>query len=161
MLRLSAFGSLATVKNVFEFDGVGEDLELIEQISNEKTRSYFFKVSFEIDILMREVIEEIGRNNFLFYWVDALFVSGFAKNKVVDFLNEKGFGVTCKKMLNVHVSSGGTGESKKIVTTELLKAYDDFYEIDMKPFFIPPKNKEIQKEFFVRMINNSIKDLKF
>lgn len=84
-VRLMALGNLAKQISVFNFDGV-EFTDKPTFIKSENTENYFFKVSQETDLIMRNLIM-IAQNSFLFYWVDAIFIdSKKNKNFICDFL---------------------------------------------------------------------------
>lgn len=73
-IRLMALGALAKSTNVFDYiDG-----ELIKtyEIKNELTEGIFFKVAYDTDLIMRKLIHSIPKNDFCFYWVDAIFFRG-------------------------------------------------------------------------------------
>lgn len=81
-IRLMALGSLAKNTTVFNY----KDGELIgtQKITSELTEGIFFKVAFDTDIIMRELIRTINKNDFMFYWVDAIFFRGKNNLKLIE-----------------------------------------------------------------------------
>lgn len=86
--RLIALGSLAKVEYISNYkEGIKQPL--IKKESDKK--GIFFKVSHDTDLIMRDLITEAGLNNFIFYWVDAIFLKGIdTKIKVENYLNKNG-----------------------------------------------------------------------
>jgi hypothetical protein len=73
MGKLIALGNLAKTFKVFSFDG--KKYSNPELIRSYKTENIFFKCSLEVDAIMKQLISVAGKN-YLFYWVDAIFVRG-------------------------------------------------------------------------------------
>lgn len=82
MGRLIALGNLAKVFKVFSFDGLKYSDP--QDVRSFKTENIFFRCSMEVDLIMRQLIELAG-SNYLFYWVDAIFVRG---SETVDLICE-------------------------------------------------------------------------
>ena len=81
--RLIALGNLAKVQTVFEYNG-SEFLKPTEIKS--PTENIFFKVSQQTDDIMNN-LKLIADENYLFYWVDAIFIQGLkAKNLIEEYL---------------------------------------------------------------------------
>jgi len=84
--RLISLGNLAKKQIIFDFNG-REYLEPTFKSSD--TENLFFKVSQQTDKVMNE-LKFITGNDFLFYWVDAIFVRGVkARDLVIDYLKLK------------------------------------------------------------------------
>ena len=79
-VRLVALGSLATVKNLYHFDG--NQKTFIKEDYNKKTRPFFFEISREVDNLMSNIFDKVP---VLWYWVDAFFYRLNTKNKLKRF----------------------------------------------------------------------------
>lgn len=99
--RLIALGNLAKSKTEFIFNG--KQFFKPKKIFSEDTQNFFFKVSKEVDAIMKMLIIIAGES-YLFYWVDAIYVkSEYAKDLICDYItNELGmsFKVTkIKKLL--------------------------------------------------------------
>lgn len=87
MARLVALGSLATVKRHYEYDTeTGKYLEC-EAEYNERTRSYFFDIAKELDIIMARIIQT---HHVLFYWVDAFILYDYHAAAVKAELEKEG-----------------------------------------------------------------------
>jgi len=92
MTRLISLGSLASKKKVFQFDG--KNYHWIGYKYDPVLRSYFFKVSYELDIIMREIFSKIEDAAY-FYWFDAFFVSPQVADTIAKEL--EAYGLNSKK----------------------------------------------------------------
>lgn len=138
--RLMALGSMATVKNKYEWNG--KDYDHIEKKVNETTRSYFFDVAKTLDGYMKEAFGEFGRS-VLFYWVDAIYIDFRQVEKMKTFFLERGLEVKTKEIKNILVR-GCTDKSKKVFVTEMESQEDDRCNIRIKYFFVPPEKKYLE-----------------
>jgi len=101
-IRLIALGSIASVKEVWEFI---PKLGLVQkgEIVNELTRSYFFDVCSYLDNIMDEATKGFG-NSILFYWVDAFFSRNdtpfreIDNKKIISLLNSYDLGIKESKI---------------------------------------------------------------
>lgn len=82
MTRLIGLGSLASKKKVFQFDG--KNYHWIGYKYDQVLRSYFFRVSLELDLIMRSIFSDIQQDSF-FYWFDAFFVTP----QVAEYISEE------------------------------------------------------------------------
>lgn len=73
-IRLMALGSLA--KNIIIFSYKKGELIKKELLKSELTEGIFFKVAFDTDVIMRDLIRTVNKTDFMFYWVDAIFFRG-------------------------------------------------------------------------------------
>ncbi len=80
-IRLMALGSLA--KRVNRFNYSGNNLVSNENIKSIETEGIFFKCAYETDLIMRNLINSIAKENYIFYWVDAIFFRGEKNVKVI------------------------------------------------------------------------------
>jgi len=133
-IRLIAFGAIAGVKHEYTFDALNNRYVYTAKIVNEKTRSYFFHVSSEIDKIMMELFKT--SNHCLFYWVDALFLKNFT-----DYHQE----------LNSEIKNrvGGFGLDMSVDDVEYISRYGKLVEVKMqlgklKKFYI--SGKEVKKK---------------
>lgn len=135
--RLIALGALATVKRRFEFSYNSEtgkyDENRLEDKKNEITRSYFFDVAKELDIIMNEFCEINGMNGIYLFWVDAFFVDNYRAKEMVDFFAKKGLKVKRKKIPVIRCLTGKN--SKKVWATEIVREEKEFTTFKIKPFF--------------------------
>jgi len=94
--RLIAFGSIASVKEVWEHKENGTFVKVMD-IVNHRTRSYFLDICSKLDDIMQRGLER-NDNHVLFYWVDAFFCMNTTdyhhdKNKkLIEFINGNGLG---------------------------------------------------------------------
>lgn len=77
--RLAAIGSLAREKKVIEFDGVTQHDR--PPLVSRKTRFLWNVISYEVGKVMFEA-SKIAGDDFLFFWVDAIFVKGKSADKI-------------------------------------------------------------------------------
>lgn len=92
--RLAAIGSLAREKKVVEFDGKVEHDR--PPIISRKTRFLWNVISYEIGKVMQEASLAAG-DDFIFFWVDAIFVKGKGAAKIEKLLKKSGFQFTSTK----------------------------------------------------------------
>lgn len=86
MARLISLGNLAKTTTVLSFDGT--NYKHCGVIKSEKTENIFFSVSKQTDDIM-QMLRVIASNNFMFYWVDAIFFqSDKTKNDIIEYLKE-------------------------------------------------------------------------
>jgi len=94
--RLVALGALAKVERILEYNGH-------EFIRDEEIRSpyadYFFSCAYEVGNIM-DVIKNELKNDFLFFWVDAIFFKGDNVDKVQSILRAFGYE---SKYYKVHI----------------------------------------------------------
>lgn len=83
-VRLIAVGNLAKITANLNFDGIKYLKPTFER--SLKTENIFFHVCYLTDLLMRKLIV-LANEDFLFYWVDAIFVRGKkARDEIIEFL---------------------------------------------------------------------------
>lgn len=87
-IRLMSLGALAKQQTVFNYEnGILKGKPLT--VKSEGTEGIFFKVAYDTDQIMKQLINVIKPQNFFFYWVDAVFFSGKDNLKAVEAkLNE-------------------------------------------------------------------------
>lgn len=73
-IRLMSLGALAKNTTVFNYEN-GE-VTNIEKITSKETEGIFFKVAFDTDHVMKQLIKALPEKDFMFYWVDAVFFRG-------------------------------------------------------------------------------------
>jgi hypothetical protein len=131
MTRLIALGAVASVKVVHEFDG--NTYEVVDEIKNDLTRSYFFHIAYELGFYMDQCISSIGKDNCLFFWVDAFFVKRELLATVEQFFEGLDLGVKTKPVTKAHFKKLSEGWKVKIFTGEVDNRGGEKY----KPFFFP------------------------
>ena len=129
--RLIALGNLAKMKTVLTFNGKTFEKPILEK---SPTENIFFKVSKDVDAIMNKC-KVIAGPNYLFYWVDAIFVRGEkTKNEICEFLTEYGY------------------EHKAIKVTKILKK-DGFIKVwDLE-------HKKARPFIFDKLRNINLKDI--
>lgn len=127
--KLMALGSMATRKEIFEFEN-GKYVE--RDLIIKETENIFFHVAFEIDLLMKDIASKF-KEHFFFYWVDALFVSAVAEKEIINYINEKGYICTIKKIQNVYIQKNAVGSN--VFITQIVKELPFETHIKIKNFF--------------------------
>lgn len=138
MARLIALGNLAKTKTLFYFDGVQYQKPKSER--SEDTENYFFKVSSETDSIMK-MLSMIAGNDYLFYWVDAIYVrSEKAKNMVCDYItNEIGMNFKITKIFKLLKTS------TYVMVWDEDNVNEDGDYLPRPYIFKPIKNKDIKR----------------
>ena len=160
--RLIALGSMATNKRRFLFDPLKNEYEDLEDIVNPVTRSYFFHIAKELDLLMSEFCEKHNWEGIYFYWVDAFFISNLMAKLLIDFFAENGLEVKEKRIKSMKVKRTRTGHKITILDApDLQKGFSDI-EIEERTFQcidIKKKRKQMVSSF-LRRIEKLINDQK-
>lgn len=86
--RLAAVGSCAKVVEKIEFDGEKYIEEPLKR--SEQTEHVWNAICFEVGKIMSQVAKECGKD-FIFFWVDAMFVETKSLEKVKKIFSEHGF----------------------------------------------------------------------
>lgn len=103
IVRLMALGNLAKRPTNFEFDG--NSFVSIEKDEYPLTSGFFFDVSRQTDQIMKMLTILIGFN-FLFYWVDAIFIQGEEKkNLIIEYLENNNIKYKLKPLYKIIKSS--------------------------------------------------------
>lgn len=146
--RLVALGSLATVKRIYEFDG--ENSRSLGEEKNDVTRSYFFHVARELDLIMKKVFH-LYEQRVLFYWVDAFFVESKAQGFVRSELYKNRLNCKIKHIDRIEVSQ------TKDVKTIICYMSDG----EEKPFFYRFGSKlERDAQYYSKVIEEIQEDIK-
>ncbi len=78
------------------------EYEFQNQIKSEQTEGVFFSVSLKTDEVMN-LCRTIADKNFLFYWVDAIFLkTEKSKNEVIDYLKSQNIEFKIKKIDKIY-----------------------------------------------------------
>ena len=100
LCRLVSLGNLAKVTTILNFNGM--EYEFQNQIKSEDTEGVFFSVSLKTDEVMN-ICRTIADKNFLFYWVDAIFLkSEKTKNEIIDYLKSQDIEFKIKKIDKIY-----------------------------------------------------------
>jgi len=127
--RLISLGNLAKRRAFIEFDGFEFSKVIFE--SSDNTENIFFKVSRQVDMIMNQ-LKVIADKNYLFYWVDAIFVnSEKAKNEIEEFL--KAENIEFKTILI----------NKILKTQGYIKVWDELHDKPRPFIFEPMKLKDL------------------
>lgn len=142
--RLVALGSLATKRDVFNYEVETGVYKKGEVIVNEYLRSVFLHICFELGRIM----DETDNKDYLFFWVDAFFTIKEKEQHIKDRLINHG--LECKtKEIYLFYQRG----SKYFVYTK--DAYDQETKstpLKIRPFYNPNQNEARKK------MNQIIKD---
>jgi hypothetical protein len=65
---------LATQKSIYSFEAGAKEPFSFYQEKNQRNRNYFFMACYEIGELMEKIRSEIKEDDFLFYWVDGIYL---------------------------------------------------------------------------------------
>jgi len=121
MCRLVSLGNLAKCVSVLNFNG--SEFEFKETLRSEATEGVFFDVSQQTDAIMN-LCRAIADNDFLFYWVDAIFIQGSkAKNEVENYLIENEIPYKSKRI------------DKVIQRLDFIECFDKFKGKEKKRIF--------------------------
>lgn len=92
--RLACFGMLATQKFFCKY--ISEKKEIFIDRKKSNTDIFFYRLVYEIDVLLKEIIENLEDS--VFFWVDCIFFKKVENiSKVRIFFSKKGFKTTCWK----------------------------------------------------------------
>lgn len=127
---LVSLGSMASKKKMYHFDG--DFFEFLDYDVDEVTRSYFFDISKYLDVIMNEIILEIGRECFLFYWVDAFFVKRNQAQKVISLLKKHSLKSKVKNLMHIDIHRTDSGFMFWIL--EKGNLYPDKTDINIRQF---------------------------
>lgn len=111
LTRLVALGSLASKKKVFQFDG--KNYHFIGYKFDPVLRSYFFKVSYDLDNIMNDIFNQVGERA-LFYWFDAFFVNREVADYIEREIGRYGLGVKRQEIKEVKKVKSDTFDYLKI-----------------------------------------------
>lgn len=143
-VRLMALGNLAKNTMIFEYNGI--EFEKPTRRNSVLTENVFFKVSFETDLIMKNLIMLSG-NNFLFYWVDAIFIkSEKTKSNLIEYLKDNKINFKVIKL------------NKLIKKKNELFAYDDTHKTINNPegkrkFIFQKEINSKKKKYINQLIN--------
>jgi hypothetical protein len=74
-VRLISLGALAKRTYIFDYQkGICTDKPI--ELRSEATEGIFFKLAYDVDMIMRQCINLLNKTDFIFYWVDAVFFRG-------------------------------------------------------------------------------------
>ncbi len=96
--RLASLGSLAKTTRKITFDGKKYKIEP-RYAGSEDTKHIWYAISWEVDKMMKKCMKAL-KNDFAFYWVDAIFFENKRNNIEMVKTIVKKHGFTCKKVTN-------------------------------------------------------------
>tara|TARA_R110000751_G_scaffold92475_2_gene180974 strand:- start:2070 stop:2984 length:915 start_codon:yes stop_codon:yes gene_type:complete len=104
--RLTALGSLA--KKIYYYKFKGEQLEKVSTKTDPLLQNLWFTICKRVSDVMNDCIRELGKE-FIFYWVDGIYVQGKAENLVIaeNIFTEYGYNVKFKKVKQVYFHEKG------------------------------------------------------
>lgn len=145
MDRLISFGSLATKRNIYNYNENSGLYDYIGQEFSESGRNAFFYVCAQLGDIMNSAMQEIGAN-FLFYWVDAFFIKSCDLMKLAEIIHGNDLGFKVKKCSPMTVKSEDSG--KRIICNK--------GEGGEKSFFLPSGRKAKKTAGEVMKIVNNL-----
>lgn len=89
IIRLASIGSLAKVTRVTYFSGKRTHLLFRKR---DDCAYMWDAICHHIHMIVKDCIEYIGKENFIFFWVDAIVVKKGVEQKLIDYLKTKQFG---------------------------------------------------------------------
>lgn len=104
IVRLVALGAMASKRSCHKFDGEKYTHDEADDKCNELTRSYFFNIAHQLDLLMRGILQAYPQD-ILFYWVDAIFVKATAKAELIELFRAHGLGMKEKPLTKIVVTA--------------------------------------------------------
>lgn len=110
-IRLMAFGSAATLKDVFIFDGENYTDSFNE--FNQYGRNAFFYVANYVSTVMIDILEMIP-GVFSLFWVDAIFVHSMYQDIVVRRLENEGYKCKIKKIPIIVITPGNDEKPDRV-----------------------------------------------
>lgn len=106
--RLASVGTLAKKTGCISFDGQKESLE--DPIKSNLTEFIWNTISYKIGKVMAQASKS-AKADFLFFWVDAIFVKGEKTQEIVDLFERNGF------KSSVHLCESIRFDETKIIVT--------------------------------------------
>lgn len=110
--RLKVLGRIASRKDVRKYvDGVEIEFEMKQPTKEEiYLRDVWFDISARTDNMIKEMIKIIGEDDYLFYYVDAIFVKSKTAAKIInDYLLFFKFGCKIKRINILRIKSTEKG----------------------------------------------------
>ena len=104
--RLTALGSLA--KKVYYYEFKGKKLVRVKTDKDPLLENLWFTICKRVSDVMHEAIESLGYD-FIFYWVDGIYVKGNVANitKCIEVFNDWGYNSKYKKVQKIHFHDRG------------------------------------------------------
>lgn len=98
--RLAAIGSLARKKIVYQYDGTKDSF--VTEIRNEETEFLWDVISGIVgDLLIKAA--NISGNDFLFFWVDGIYIKGKSVNKIASVFEKAGYQYKISQIEFMHI----------------------------------------------------------
>lgn len=136
MTRLISFGSMATSKEHYSYDLT--TYNFVREEVNRTTRSYFFEIAKQLDVIMCRVANKVGRKNILFYWFDAFFVKKSAVPYMQYLIEQEGLSLKVQELSSIRFKKHK--ENVYITAIEINERHEDRTDIKIKPFVYPTGN---------------------
>jgi len=153
-LRLISLGSLATKYYMYQMKGKelkGRSVKLFDK----NGRNVFLSICNQLDSVMFKVMQSVGFDNFLGYWVDALFVRRDKVKNVIDIIDKEfdlsGKIVECSSILIKDIE-----EKRMMYVFSIGESFSNKSNIDIKPFFVRwlINEEERMKRMMLSIIGN-------
>ncbi len=153
-VRLMAFGSAATLKDVYEFDG-NEYVDSYSEFSEDGRRAFFY-VSKIVDDLIKNILADIP-GIFSLYWVDAIFVHSLWASFVQRALDAAGYEYTTKDIPFIRITRNDEGGPDAVTCTVKISENADLCEFETKTFLkYPKKTQKIERKIVEKSQKNHI-----
>ena len=102
--RLAAVGTLAKTTRVFQFDGKKQ--KELPPIKSVLTEHIWHTIAYEVGLIMTDVAKACG-DDFIFFWVDAMFVTDRSVEKVKKIFAKYGYKFSVDKIKYVQFNKKG------------------------------------------------------
>ncbi len=139
-VRLSAIGSLAKKKRVYQYDGIKQRLVNIQK--NENTFFLWDLICDHIGEVMGNIQKQC-KNDFIFFWVDGIYVKKGAQKKVESLLKKEGFNCKSERLKSIEITERNTF----VHLINPKKRIKDKKETEVWSLPFPFRNKSISTQF--------------
>lgn len=154
--RLVSLGSLATIVNVYQYNPDKKAFEIREPRVNEFTRNIFFNIAKNVGDIINSIFEKAGKNNIVFYWVDALFCRTYSTSFVENEFEK--LGIEFKKKVIQSCNVYQKGKEKKVCLLEIKQRHETHTDFSLRTFSIPPPREKI-KEYMEAAFRETLESL--
>lgn len=100
-IRLMSLGVLAKKTTIYDFDGITMKRRPGGPIVNKETEYFWNKICSHVSTVMTTISADIPSSDYLFYWVDAIFVRKRSASRVCELMKEMGYKYKIKPIKEV------------------------------------------------------------
>ena len=144
-IRLMAFGSAATLKDVYVFDG--EQYTDSYNEFNQWGRNAFFYVSNEVTELIKSILEKVP-GIFSLYWVDAVFIHSLYQSYVCEALENAGYDYKIKQVPFISIQPGDDCKPDRV--RMIYQKSETFPRFEKKTFSKHKKNNNKNRKKIIK-----------